>query len=427
MGVIAASAATLAAIGYAGSAFVSHGTDIVVVCVCALAALADLAGIRVRPQIPFQVPERWRRALPLPAALWLWGLLVGTGFATAAPAYASWALLLVVATIAHAGSALVVGVALGIGRALPVLVAADVGSRALARRTVRVLAAFTLLAATLVVPGAANAAPFAPGASDPSAAAGDVAWEQVGVGGVLLRADGTSQSLPGHYPAIGGGLIAWFNGSTVTVADRTTLTPRFDEQIVGIRQLAVSDNWLALRQVEADGTERLIVQSLANTSRHHVIAEARPPASVGRPSLSGSTVLFERASAARSSIVSVDAASGRTRVLRSSSRALLENPSLDGDRLLYIELARCAQWALIGSVTGSGGRVVGNLAALAGQDRGHERGHTTEGSRRPCFGKPPTTTSVLWTTALDDRFAYLTIIREPYASSIDTRIERVAR
>ena len=426
VGVVAASGATLAAVGYAGSAFVSHRAGLPVACVCALAAVADLAGVRVRPQIPFQVPERWRRSLPLPAALWLWGLLVGTGFATAAPAYSSWALLLVVATLAHGASALVAGVALGIGRALPILVATDVGSHTFVRRAVRALAASTLLAATLVVPASAEAA-FAPGASDPSAAGGDLAWEQVGVGGVLVRTDGTTQQLPGHYPAVGGGLIAWFDGTTVTVAERATLTPLFDEQIVGVRQLAVSDSWLVLRVVQPSGSARLIVQSLANTSQHRVVAEARPPKTLGRPALDGSTVVFARTSAARSSIVSVDAASGRAQILRASSRALLENPSLDGDRLLYVEVARCAQWALVGSASGSRDRIVGKLAPLAGQDNGHERGHTTQGSRTPCFGTPKTTTSLLWTTALDDRFAYLTILSEPRTSSVEARIERVSR
>ena len=30
------------------------------------AALADIAGARVRPQLHFQVPEPWRRTMPLP-------------------------------------------------------------------------------------------------------------------------------------------------------------------------------------------------------------------------------------------------------------------------------------------------------------------------------------------------------------------------
>src|SRR5918911_3330480 len=61
--------------------------------VAAAAAVADLAGLRVRPQVRLQVPERWRRTMPLPQALFLYGLLLGTGFTTFVPAAAAWALL----------------------------------------------------------------------------------------------------------------------------------------------------------------------------------------------------------------------------------------------------------------------------------------------------------------------------------------------
>ena len=50
--------------------------------VAAAAALSDAAGLRVRPQIPLQVPEHWRRTMPLPSALFMYGLLIGTGLTT---------------------------------------------------------------------------------------------------------------------------------------------------------------------------------------------------------------------------------------------------------------------------------------------------------------------------------------------------------
>src|SRR6478736_5541103 len=56
------------------------------------AAVFVALGVRVRPQIRFQVPEPWRRTMPLPRALFLYGLLLGTGLTTYVPATAAWAL-----------------------------------------------------------------------------------------------------------------------------------------------------------------------------------------------------------------------------------------------------------------------------------------------------------------------------------------------
>src|SRR5919198_750484 len=58
------------------------------------AVVVDAGGLRVRPQVRRQVPEAWRRRLPLPLALFLYGLVLGTGVATYVPAAALWALLL---------------------------------------------------------------------------------------------------------------------------------------------------------------------------------------------------------------------------------------------------------------------------------------------------------------------------------------------
>src|SRR5919201_5750049 len=92
---------------------------VVALAVTASAALADLAGLRVRPQVRFQVPERWRRTMPLPRALFLYGLLLGTGFTTFVPAAAAWALLpLSVATGSVVGG-VAIGLSFAVGRALP--------------------------------------------------------------------------------------------------------------------------------------------------------------------------------------------------------------------------------------------------------------------------------------------------------------------
>jgi hypothetical protein len=424
---VAASAATFAALGAAGALLPARRTVLTLVAVfCLLAALGDGLGLRVRPQIPLQVPERWRRTLPLPLASLLYGVLLGTGFSSAVPTFASWGLLLTVVALGNTVHAFVVGLALGFGRALLLLVGAPLAERPSPLRVVRLAGACALTLAALDTPALAAVGIPAP-ATDPSVTAGDVSWEQPGVGGFLRRADGTQQQLPGHDPALGGALIAWHDGPTVTVADRTTLQPRFTEQIVGIRQLAISDTWLVLRQQQPDGTWRLIVQSVTDTSEHRVIAEARPPTTIGRPAISGSVIVYATSSRLESSITSVDLGSGSTRRVRSSHSNLLLNPSLLGDQLLYDEVSRCAQLLRVGPLAGTRGRVLYTLPPLAGQDAGHEPGHTKQGARTPCRGTVRPTTTMLWTTALDDGSAYVATLAEPRAGATQASIVQIRR
>ena len=425
LGLVLSSAATLAAISTAGRLLPSnHIVLVAIAAVCLAAAAGDLAGRRVRPQIRLQVPERWRRTMQLPVASLLYGLLLGTGFSSAVPAFALWGLLLVVAALGSVTGALVVGVVLGLGRALPIVLGAPLGERAGLFRVVRVAGACALAAAALAAPAAA-AIP-AP-STDPSAAGGATAWQQPGVGGFLRLDDGTESQLPGSDPAIGGALVAWHVGATVTVADRVTLQPRFEEQIVGIRQLAISDMWLVLRVALPDGGSRLLAQSLADTSVHHVVAQTRWPAAIGRPAISGTVVVYATSTTRGSAITAVDLASGSTRRVRSSRTSLLLNPSLLGGALLYDDVSRCAQLLRLGPLDGSGGRILYTLPPLAGQDAGHEPGYSRQGERTPCRGHVRPTTKMLWTTALDDSAAYVTTLAQASAGTTHPVIIRLRR
>jgi hypothetical protein len=392
----------------------------------AVAAAADALGLRVRPQIRFQVPERWRRTLPLPLAVFLYGTLLGTGLTTFVPAAAAWALFGFALSIGSLATALLVGACLAAGRALPVvllapLVDAGIGARALAviterpasLRIVRGLAAVSLAAgAAAVFAGAASAATVvAVPAGDPSAVDADVAWEQPGVGGFLRTATGTVQ-LPGHDPAIGGALVAWRVGDTVTVATRATLAPVLQETIVGARRLAVSDRWLAFTTVDADGTTRLTVQSLADTNRTETLASTAAPAQVGRPSLDGDRLVFHVATRRASWITLVDLVGGKRARLRSATNAQLVNPAVAGDSLLYVRAGRCAQELRLGGLAGgSSDRVLLTLPPLAGSDLGHEPRHPRQGTHVPCKVRPRPAARMLWTTALAPGAAYVTTLR----------------
>jgi len=385
---------------------------------CLGMAAADGAGLRVRPQIRLQVPEHWRRAMPLPLATLLYGLLLGTGLSSAVPAFAAWGVMVLGVALGNVWLAVVVGTALAVGRSLPVLAAiafdgleTRLTESSSPLRAVRVMAALALAtAAAGVVAESAAASLFAPRATDPSVAGIDVAWEDPVQGGVLQRGSGRTV-LPGHDPAIGGQLVAWHSGAMVTVAARDTMLEIFHEPIVGVRQLALTDDWLVFRQLGPGGRTRIIAQSIGDTSVRKVLASVDASTSIGRPAIWGTTVVFAGDDRASSWITAVDVSTGKSRRVREAAGSQLIGPSLLGTTLLYDEIGRCAQTLRVGPLVGKTGRALLVLPPLAGADVGHEGGHTAQGSMTPCPRRIAASPSMLWSTALTSTSAYVTLLR----------------
>jgi hypothetical protein len=88
------------------------------------AALGEARGARILPQVRRQVPESWRRRMPVPVAAGLYGVLLGLGFTTFILTFAVWALAGVSVAVGDPGVGLLVGLAFGAGRLLPVVVLA---------------------------------------------------------------------------------------------------------------------------------------------------------------------------------------------------------------------------------------------------------------------------------------------------------------
>ena len=224
------------------------------------------------------------------------------------------------------------------------------------------------------------------------------------MGGFLSR-NGVITQLPGNDPAIGGALVAWRLGPQVTVAARDTLAPMLQEELPGTQKLAVNDRWLVWRA----GRE-IRVQPLSDVTRSALVVEAKRVAELGRPALDGDLVVFHRATTAGSWLTAVDVATGKRRQLRFARDAQLLNPSLLA-RGSYVRASRCAQQLVLGPLGAGKERVLFTLPPLAGEDRGHERHHPSQGERLPCKHLPKPTTRILWTTALSDTTAYVTILR----------------
>ena len=105
-----------AALGAAGSAALGAAAVI-----AAAAAAAEARGLRIAPQIRHQVPEAWRRVLPVPVAAAGYGVLLGLGFTTFVLSFAVWALAGASIAVGDPATGLAIGLAFGAGRALPVI------------------------------------------------------------------------------------------------------------------------------------------------------------------------------------------------------------------------------------------------------------------------------------------------------------------
>ena len=390
--------------------------------IAAAAAVGEARGVRIVPQVRRQVPEPWRRTMPLALASWLYGILLGLGFTTFVLTLAVWALAGVSLAAGEPALGIVIGVGFGLGRALPVVGLAATSRRGTSRRLfermeqrpqllrrLRVLDAGALAVCALLLGTAtASAATVAQPATDPSAAGDDLAWQQPGAGWTLRRGAGTFGRLPGSDPALGGGALAFREATVVTLLRRDTsaLISRLT-LLAGVDKLALSDRWLVYRR--RAGGDELYARPLADlASQRRVVRE--PAGRIGRPAVDGDTLVYATASRAGSSIVALDLRRRRRRTLLSSATSQFLNPSTEGGRLLYVRVSRCDQSLRLRRLSGRGDRTLLRMAPMARRDAGHEPGHTSQGSEpsRCPGGVAAPSDATLWTTALTGSVAYVT-------------------
>jgi hypothetical protein len=397
------------------------------------AAVADWRGVRIAPQIRRQVPEHWRWTMPLPLACALYGVLLGLGFTTFVLAFAVWALAGICFAAGDPLLGAVVGLAFGAGRALPVLwmapgLRAGAGARRLDEMAaeprlwlgLRRLDAVGLMLCALALGGAsasatASAMPLVSG-SDPSSAGGELVWQQIDGAGAARAPSGGVSALPGAHPAVGGSMIAWTTGESITVADRASLAPRLTIAAAGVSALAVSDAWLVYRQLGPAGVERLIGVSLAAPATRRRIFSSRLAGEIGRPSLDAASVVFALSTPRSSQILTEQLAGGRLRILRLARRgAALSNPSLLDGRLLLERTTRCVQQLRIGATAAGRRRVrertLISLPSTVLRDPGYGRGYThAYNSASRCSTRAPGRGGMvlLGPTALSAATAYVT-------------------
>ena len=417
--------------------------------IAALAAAAEFSGLRIVPQIPRQVPEPWRRVMPLPVAGVLYGVLLGLGFTTFVLTMAVWALAAISVALGSVAVGVAIGLGFGLGRALPIMVLAprvdDLGHRVLSSmaerpsllRSARACNGLLLVAlagAFAITAGtgqAVGAKLIVDGGFDPSASGASVAWS-LPDGQVVSMGPGERVQSDGDAIAIGAGLRAVASDGVVRVwrgatAASEDVPPMASRHIQATSGLAVSAGWLAWRRPRPGGGDLIYASALPDLRKARLVARTRPNAQLSRPGLYGHRLVFAQTSPAGSRIVAVDLRRGKRSTLRRSRTRQLHSPALHGSRLLYVEAGYCAQRLVVGpSRPGARGRIRLMIGTSARRDPGYEPGHTSQGSEAArCPRNAPTSTwTVLGGTALTSTHAFVEMWK-PAAVRADSRIMRM--
>ncbi|HEY7268044.1 MAG TPA: hypothetical protein VH501_10130 [Solirubrobacterales bacterium] len=400
-----------------------HGTGgrasyLVAAGIALLAALLEARGVRIVPQIRRQLPEHWRRVMPMPLAAALYGVLLGIGFTTFVLSFGVWALAGVSLAVGDPGLGLLLGACFGVGRAIPILVLAPLAGRPAGYRATELMcerpsvylglrrsdaAALAVLALTLiVVPGNAGAAGTRiTHATDPSATADALLFQRLGGPAVISRG-GPEVQLPGSHPAIGRRYVATIKDGSILIFDRATLGQLATIPAAGADAVAVTDNWLAYR-ASAGGGDGIYIRYIANP------AAPAPPLQVAgqggagqlsRPAVDGNVLLFGIATPRSSRIVQRVMGTRRHRALVRSHRLLVFDPSVNGRSFAYVRAdARRSRLMVRRRHAHGAGRVLLSL----GRSKG-----------------------VLWSNALTGSVAYATIV-QPSSGNPDATIVGVSR
>ena len=108
--------------------------------VALLAAIAEARGKRISPQIRRQLPEHWRRIMPMPVAAALYGVLLGLGFTTFVLTFGVWALAGISLALGEPLAGLAIGIGFGVGRAIPIVALAPFAARSFGRKAITMMA-----------------------------------------------------------------------------------------------------------------------------------------------------------------------------------------------------------------------------------------------------------------------------------------------
>ena len=405
VGAVAGGLFTFAALAWLGELTHGAGGDLAYAAAAVLAlaaAIAELRGTPIMPQVRRQLPEHWRRVMPMPLAAGLYGILLGLGFTTFVLTFGVFALAGIVFAVGEPSIGVAVGLAFGTGRALPIALAAPIAGRPAGIRItelmagrpalyrglrlgdgVALLAAAGALAAT-VPAGAAKTAVRQ--AADPGTGAGALIFERPNGTAILRRGD-QNTTLPGHDGAIGDGRVAVVRAGEIVILSAQDLGEVGRVRAPGADAVAISESWLVWR-ARINGRDLMRARNVrdpASPGPEQSIGRAGRSAQLGRPSLDDNRLVYARANSAENRIVKRLLGTKRKKrakaTLMRSGLVGLSNPAIRGDDLLYVRHTRGGDRLKLASVGGGSGRTL--LSRRSG---------------------------TLWSTALSQKRAYVTLI-----------------
>ncbi len=380
--------------------------------IAAVAAVAEVRRVRIVPQVRRQLPEAWRWRMPLPVAAALYGVLLGLGFTTFVLSFGAWALAGISFAVGDPTIGVAIGLAFGIGRALPIVVLAPLADRPIGIRAVAAMAerpalygrarlgdglALVIVASTLGA-AAATAAPGNPiHGADPSATGAQVAYQKGHDARALLRRGHRTIHLPGREPAIGGGL------AVVRVGDGLEILRRRDRRVLSQLDMrggwasGISGRWLVVGQ-SRKGDDLLRARRLAHgrpAGGSQVVARVNHPRRLGHPGVDGRTLVYAVGRPGSSIVAWRRLGTGRRGVVARSHRGMVCCASIHDGRVLFIHAFRAREGAQETSAPPLVQRAM--LGSL-----GSRHAHPVY-TRRSSHG-------TLFSTALSGRRAYVTVL-----------------
>ncbi|UJA21442.1 hypothetical protein HJD18_15285 [Thermoleophilia bacterium SCSIO 60948] len=378
-----------------------------------VAAVLEARGTPIVPQIRRQLPEHWRRAMPMPVASALYGGLLGLGFTTFVLTFGVWALAGIAFAIGEPVVGLWVGLAFGLGRALPIVSLAPFAKHRFGQAACETMAmrpaiyrgfrfgdALALTGvAVLLISSASSAsaqepeesAELAAGqiakpAADPSAGPdSELAYQLRDRDGVLETVDGKT-ALPGKDPAVGGSYVAVRRGKTIFLLARNRELEEVSRFTVkgNPDALTVTGDYIGWRAV-SNGRDKIAVRSIkgdGTTGKTRVLDSSSKDGQLSRPSISGKRIVYAVAKPNRNSIVSRTIGKGGTRTIKKSDKIALQNPSVRGGTIAYVAITKKRQRLVVKK--GKSSKQVASRGAGKG---------------------------VIWSTSLGAKRAYYTLIK----------------
>ncbi|MDQ3759836.1 MAG: hypothetical protein M3331_07850 [Actinomycetota bacterium] len=374
-GALAGAVITFGGISLAGAAIPGEAgwaSYTVAGAVALVAALAEARGRRIAPQIRRQLPEHWRRIMPMPVAAALYGVLLGLGFTTFVLTFGVWALAGISLALGEPVAGLAIGLGFGVGRAIPIVALAPFAAGAFGRKAITLMAerpelyrairfgdaiALVAAAAALLFVGTAQAdVKLVKGASDPSAAGSALAYAKGADDAAFVTEGEGPTALPGTDPSISDKYAAVIDGATIRILGRPGFADVASFEAPGVDAVAVSNNWIAYR-ARVDGRDRLVARKLDDSGvagEPQRVAAAGAPDQLSLPGIDGNTLVYATLTR-KSSRISKVALKRMTRdvVIRSNS-SQLSNPSVRGSSLLYVRGTK-SRWELRLKRLGNGG------------------------------------------------------------------------